>query len=242
MNQTGIILTGASTGLGLALGNEALKQGACVTSISRSQPVFSCSEKTQWQQADLSGKFNAHQLIQNALNFLITQNCTRILLLNNAGSVDPMNLCGHYPDEVVTSSITLNVTAPLLLINAFTAQLPTTIQGNVLNISSGAAHTAYPGWGIYCATKAALDQFTRVFAAEQKHIKAVSMAPGIIDTNMQQHIRAQNEAKFPLVERFIQIQQDGKLASPTDTAQKILRHYNSPSFAEETVVDIRDLK
>ena len=153
-----------------------------------------------------------------------------------------MNLCGQYPDEVVASSITLNVTAPLLLINAFTAQLPTNIQGSVLNISSGAAHTAYPGWGIYCATKAALDQFTRVFAAEQKHIKAVSMAPGIVDTNMQQHIRAQNKAEFPLVGRFIQIQQDGKLASATDTAKKILHHYNSPSFAEETVVDIRDLK
>ncbi len=242
MNHTGIILTGASTGLGLALANEALQQGATVSTISRTQPTFATKEHIQWQQADLSDDFEATELIKNALKFLHTQNCTKILLLNNAGSVDPMNLCGHYPEKAVATSIALNVTAPILLINAFAAQLPTNIQGSVLNISSGAAHTTYPGWGIYCATKAALDQFTRVFAAEQKSIKAVSMAPGIVDTNMQQYIRAQNEATFPLVERFIQLEQEGKLASATDTAQKILQYYNSPSFAEEAVVDIRDIK
>ncbi len=242
MNNTGIILTGASTGLGLALANEALHQGAAVSTISRTQPVLNTQKQTQWQQADLSHGFDATELIKNAMAFLNTQNCTKILLLNNAGSVDPMNVCGHYPEQAVTTSIALNVTAPILLINAFTAQLPTNIQGGVLNISSGAAHTAYPGWGIYCATKAALDQFTRVFAAEQKNIKAVSMAPGIVDTDMQQHIRTQNEAEFPLVERFIQLEQEGKLASATETAQKILQYFNSHSFAEEAVVDIRDIK
>ena len=242
MHQTGIIITGASTGLGLALANEALQLGAAASTISRTQPTFATQENIQWQQADLSDQFDATELIENALAFLYKQNCTKILLINNAGSVNPMNLCGHYPEKAVAASITLNVTAPILLINAFAAQLPTDIQGSVLNISSGAAHTAYPGWGIYCATKAALDQFTRVFATEQKNIKAVSMAPGIVDTNMQQHIRTQNQEEFPLVERFIQLEQDGKLASATDTAQKILQHYNSASFAEEAVIDIRDIK
>ena len=63
----------------------------------------------------------------------------------------------------------------------------------ILNISSGAGRNPYEGWGAYCTTKAGLDHFSRVVAMEQANeqypVEIVSIAPGIIDTDMQATIR-----------------------------------------------------
>ncbi len=242
MKRTGMIVTGVSSGLGLALAHEALKQGACVFGVSRSTPFeIEASARFQWQQADLSQTGNAKKLIEDALRFLLGQKSQKIILINNAGSANPMALCGHYPDEVIVRSIALNITAPILLANAFIAQLPEYIAGTVLSISSGAGRTAYPGWGVYGATKAAVDHFARVLATEQKTVKSVALAPGVVDTNMQKKIRNTRSEDFPMVARFTQMKKASELSAPEVVAQKIIDYLNTPSFGEEAVVDIRTL-
>lgn len=242
MNNTGFIITGVSSGLGFALAQEALSLGSYVFGCSRHEPNKVGSEDAfLWQQIDLSQEFDSSDLIQNAFTFFDSKKVERIILINNAGTVEPMAHGGDYPSKAVTQALMLNVNGPILLSNAFLAQMPSDKEGVILTISSGAAHTAYPGWGIYCATKAAVDQFSRVLAKEQTKIKIVALAPGVVDTDMQKNIRQTNDKDFPMVDRFIQLKDKGQLSTAKDTAKAILNYLGHPSFGEETVVDIRNI-
>ena len=104
-------------------------------------------------------------------------------------------------------AIALNLTAPMILSNAFIMKLKD-FEGTkrIVNISSGAGRNAYEGWGTYCTTKAGLDHFSRVVALEQENaeypVDIVSIAPGIIDTGMQETIRGSKEEAFPLLDQF----------------------------------------
>jgi benzil reductase ((S)-benzoin forming) len=94
-----------------------------------------------------------------------------------------------------------------------------------VNISSGAAVKPYYGWTLYCAAKAGVEAFSACVALEQqqtKHPVAVyGIRPGIIDTEMQQQVRAQHQAEFAEVERFRSLKRDGLLATADETAAKI---------------------
>ena len=96
----------------------------------------------------------------------------------------------------------------------------------IVNISSGAGRRAYEGWGVYCTTKAGLDHFSRVIALEQENVEhqvdIVSIAPGIIDTGMQETIRTSKEEAFPLLDQFIDYKENGLLSSADQTAEKLI--------------------
>src|SRR5690606_4781600 len=110
----------------------------------------------------------------------------------------------------------------------------------ILNISSGAGRNAMPGWGVYCATKAALDRYTEVLAAEHHpDTRVVSLAPGVIDTAMQQTIRDSNSTDFPNVEKFRSLNAQGQLSSPADSAARILTYLNRDDFGTTVLDDIR---
>ena len=76
--------------------------------------------------------------------------------------------------------------------------------GMLVNISSGAGTKPYAGCAAFSASKAAVDQFTRVVAMEEADhgLRAYSLAPRLVDTDMQTAIRSTDETSFPEVERF----------------------------------------
>lgn len=115
----------------------------------------------------------------------------------------------------------------------------------ILNISTGAAHKAYAGWSIYCATKAALVHFTRCLALEQQGqangAKVVALAPGVIDTAMQEAVRRATPEEFAELPRFVALKESGQLPSPRDAAQRVLCYLERADFGNEPVVDIRML-
>src|SRR3546814_9699314 len=96
-----------------------------------------------------------------------------------------------------------------------------------------------PGWGVYCATKAALDRYTQVLAAENSNVRSVSLAPGVVNTGMQKHIRASNPTDFPNLQRFVDMHDQGQLAEPAAVAAKILKFISSPDFGTTVLDDIR---
>lgn len=61
--------------------------------------------------------------------------------------------------------------------------------GNIIAVLSGASVSAYDAWGAYCSSKAALNQYITSVAAEEPSISAISIAPGVVDTSMQNDIR-----------------------------------------------------
>jgi NAD(P)-dependent dehydrogenase (short-subunit alcohol dehydrogenase family) len=96
----------------------------------------------------------------------------------------------------------------------------------------------------YCAAKAGMDHFSRCVALEQAPLangaKFWSLAPGVIDTDMQVHLRGADGTRFPDVGTFIGLKDKGVLASAQDAATRILAFLARPDFGAKPVADIRD--
>jgi NAD(P)-dependent dehydrogenase (short-subunit alcohol dehydrogenase family) len=110
------------------------------------------------------------------------------LVVNNASSLGPSPLPAltAYPLDGLRTALEVNVVAPLGLIQAAAGALRRAARPRVLNITSDASVEAYPGWGGYGATKAALDQVGAVLAAEEPRWQVWTVDPGDLRTRMHQ--------------------------------------------------------
>jgi benzil reductase ((S)-benzoin forming) len=169
-----------------------------------------------------------------------------VYLINNAGIVQPIAPVERCGAEDMTRHVQLNLIAPMVLTSAFIRHT-TAVEGDkaVLNISSGAGRNPYEGWSSYCSSKAGLDMFTRCMGVEQqKHlnpVRVLSIAPGVVDTPMQQVIRDTDPEDFTHLGRFIELKNSGQLVSPDDAAAKLLRAMFDLSFTSGSILDVRNL-
>lgn len=235
------IVTGASRGIGFELSRQLRAKGKKVIGIARAVPA----DAGDFVAADLAQAEGLAGLIDSLIDKNLTTG-TSFTLINNAGMVDPIGLIGSVSTEEMTTAIAVNLTAPMILSNAFIAKLKD-FNGakRIVNISSGAGRNAYEGWGTYCATKAGLDHFSRVVALEQANaahpVDIVAIAPGIIDTGMQETIRTSQEEAFPLLDQFIEYKVQGLLSSASQTAEKLISFMEYEDFrAVGPIVDIRN--
>lgn len=239
------ILTGHSRGLGAAIANELL---------ARNIPVLGLARKTN---AELGKQFPV-TLQQAELDLADTARVTRwlegdalkrfleggetVLLVNNAGVVQPVGPLAAQTPEAVARAISLNVAAPLMLSAALVAASPAARHRRIMHVSSGAGRKAYSGWSIYCATKAALDHHARAVALDElAGVRICSLAPGVIDTGMQAEIRAVPLQNFPMRERFDAMKREGRLTSPADCARRLVDYLLAERFGEVPVADLRDV-
>ena len=109
------------------------------------------------------------------------------VLVNNASRLgpSPQPLLRDYPLDELGRVYDTNVIAPLALIQLLTAPLAAAA-ATIVNVSSDAAVEAYPGWGGYGSSKAALDQLTAVLAAEEPSLRCYALDPGDMRTDMHQ--------------------------------------------------------
>jgi benzil reductase ((S)-benzoin forming) len=160
----------------------------------------------------------------------------KIYLVNNAGSLGFIKPIGKLDADTIIKNYTLNLIAPSLLTNAFIKTYNTTdAEKVIINISSGAAKSPIDGWALYCSSKAGLDMFSRVIDAEQKvranhpednihkPFKIFSIAPGVVDTNMQMEIRSASKQDFSRLDDFIGYNINNQLADSKTIAEKYFR-------------------
>lgn len=252
------IVTGHTHGLGAALAQALLDRGWAVLGLSRSlrddwpaparpaetgqvAAAASAPDAMRAQvRLDLS---DAPSLIAWLGSGALRDFChgsRQSLLLNNAGQLAPIGPPGAQPPADIARAVALNVTAPLLLSQGFVQATADVPDRRIVHVSSGAGRSAYPGWSIYCATKAALDHHARATALDRiPGLRIASVAPGVIDTAMQAQIRATPTERFPLRERFEQMKRQGQLTSPRDAAERLVAHALSEDFGAEAVVDVR---
>jgi NAD(P)-dependent dehydrogenase (short-subunit alcohol dehydrogenase family) len=239
------IVTGHARGLGAALAEQLLVRDIAVLGISRSgnSGLAARFPHTLEQAAlDLSdsaalARWLASDTVQRFLS-----GCSTALLINNAGTVRPVGPAGTQDIEEIAKAIALNVTAPLMLANAFAAAASSASDKRILHISSGAGQSAVPGWGIYCATKAALDQHARATMADRvAGLRISSISPGVVDTDMQAEIRATAPELFPLHEQFASLKRDGALASPQDCACRLIDYLLGPRFGDVPVTHLQEM-
>lgn len=233
------IITGASKGIGLALSRELAEKGHQVFGIARSFPAeWPGTKSFEFDLLDANG---IPDLIGSIFES-ISMDCECITLINNAGTISPIGFAGSNNAQEISKSIALNLTAPMILTGEFISQSANlSIIKRVINISSGAGRKAYEGWSAYCAGKAGLDHFSLCVEKEYEDIKVMSIAPGIIDTGMQEKIRQSSESDFPMIENFKDYKKQGMLSTPQETAEKLIRLLERKDFQDlETIADIRD--
>lgn len=232
------IITGPSRGLGKALAEAVLQQtDSIVIGISRHATI----EHTRYhhQPLDLSDML----AVQNNLHkvFPECRQASSITLINNAAVLGEIGYVGEVPNEHFEFVMDVNVVAPAMLMNTFInryAEL--SIPQTILNISSGAAQRPVDGWAAYCASKAALDMFSRTAQQEQqqrgRNLRVRSLAPGLVDTSMQEQIRTADETQFSQVATFTAHHTEGNLQHPEQVAQQILAWLQRPVAPDEAVV------
>jgi len=236
------VVTGHSKGLGAAIAAELLGRGIPVLGLARSHaPDLAARFPGLLDEVALdlgdSAALGAW-LDGPALGQYLAGGGTA-LLINNAGVVSPIGPLHAQDPAAVLGAVTLNVAAPLALAAAL-VRATAGAERRIMHISSGAARNAYPGWSVYCATKAALDQHARAVALDaDPSVRAVSLAPGVIDTAMQGQIRATPSDRFPLRERFVQLKADGALTAPGDCARALVDYLLAPGFGRTPVDDLR---
>ncbi|RFP65291.1 SDR family NAD(P)-dependent oxidoreductase [Hymenobacter lapidiphilus] len=237
------LITGASRGLGRAMAEAALtRPDTTVIGICRHATIK--HERYQHQPLDLSDlaavQHNLHKV------FAHFPDATRLTLINNAAVLGEIGYLGEQPNEHFEFVFDINLLAPAMLMNTFLSayqdrELPRTI----LNISSGAAQRPIDGWGAYSASKAALDALSRTAQLEQQlrgsGVRIRSLAPGILDTPMQEQIRSADAHHFSEAAKFTDFYQQGQLRQPAEVAEQIMAWLQQPDMGLEVVLRVDDL-
>ncbi|MEY2688914.1 MAG: hypothetical protein RL375_3112 [Pseudomonadota bacterium] len=240
------IVTGASRGLGLALCHQLLQQGHVVVAIARQPtelPPLPGGELLSWQQ-DLADPVAAARRLGSWLAGNDDSRWASATLINNAGVVaDPAPLADG-TDEALSNSLRVGLEAPTLLTAAFLrATSAWTVPRKVLLISSGLGRRAMAGSASYCAAKAGMDHLARAVALEEAArahgARIVSLAPGVIDTDMQVQLREADPLLFPERARFAALKASGQLDSADQAATKVLAFLGRTGFGDDPVADVR---
>ncbi len=244
MNLTKAIVSGHSRGLGAAIASELLERGIPVLGLARHGNAALAAEhgdKLAEVTLDLADSAAlAAWLGGGALDAWVAD-AGRVLLVNNAGTLQPMGPLPLQEAAAVARAVAVNVAAPLMLAAAF-AQAGQVPDRRVLHVSSGAARKPYAGWSVYCATKAALDHHARAVREDATPgLRICALAPGVIDTAMQGEIRATSSERFPLRDRFAEMQAQGGLTDPAECAMHLVDFLLDADFGREPVADLREL-
>lgn len=218
------VVTGASRGLGAGLAERFAELGLSVGLCATTEPQLPLASRgvgvtASVDVADAGAVDRFGEQVVDALGPID-------LWVNNAGVLDPMGPQRHHDPDSVARALAVNVGGVANGTRTFSrlaAAAPPTEGPRVLvNISSGAARSVYAGWSIYGATKAAVDHFTEIVAAEEPDLVCHAVAPGVIDTDMQAQIRTHDAATFPAIERFQELHRTGSWSSPAWVADHLL--------------------
>ncbi|AVP57613.1 SDR family NAD(P)-dependent oxidoreductase [Pulveribacter suum] len=242
------ILTGGSRGMGLAMARQLLAPGHTLVSIARhANPELAAPAGAQLEQwtLDLADGAQAAGQLQSWLSAQGAGRYASATLINNAGVIPPIAPLSASDVHEVARALRVGLEAPMQLTAAFLAATEGWgVPRKVLNVSSGLGRRAMASQAAYCAAKAGMDHFTRCLAldeaAKPHGARVCSLAPGVIDTDMQVQLRSADAADFPDVGNFAQLKSSGSLTSPEEAARRVLAWLARPDFGANPVADVRD--
>ncbi len=246
------ILTGASRGMGFGMAQQLLQPGHTLLCISRktnealTDQAANTEDVTleQWQQ-DLTDGASTSRKLALWLNGHDGSQFASATLINNAAALPKISSLSAGDFDDIAQAMRVNLETPMQLTAAFlnaTSHWPG--ERKVLNISSGNGRRAMASQSIYSAAKAGMDHYTRCVALEEavrpNGAKLCSLAPGIIDTEMQTHLRNTDPADFPQHATFVSFKQNGDLLTPEAAAKRVLDYLARADFGSNPVGDVRD--
>ncbi|HET8725269.1 MAG TPA: SDR family NAD(P)-dependent oxidoreductase [Anaeromyxobacteraceae bacterium] len=238
------LVTGTSSGIGLAVARELLERGWDVAGIAR-RPAPLHHPRYRHLRLDLADVARLESEMEGAFgDALRLDGRARVGLVNGAATLEPVGPTGALPAAGLARAFAVNAVAPAWLLGFFLRR----VRGRplrVVNVSSGAARRPYAGWSAYCSTKAALRMAGEVVGAEAREyapgtalptdVALVSYEPGVVDTEMQAAVRGAVAEAFPQVRRFLDLHASGQLHHPSKPAAEIADLLGSdglPPFSE----------
>lgn len=247
------IITGASRGMGRALAHQLLAPQNTLLCLSRGTDERLAAEAEsagatclQWRQ-DLAEPVAAAERLSAWLREQPPQAFASATLINNAGVISRPGPVEDSTLAELSQALRVGLEAAVLLSAAFldgTRDWSAAGNRRILNISSGLGRHAMAGSAAYCAAKAGMDHLSRALALEQARraggARVVSLAPGVIDTDMQVQLRSGDPEAFPDRERFVQLKAMDQLATADEAAARVLTYLGRADFGAHPVADVRD--
>ncbi len=239
-------ITGTSRGIGKALAERALREeNTTVVGFSRQATLQ--HERYRHIKIDFS---DIEQLKENVTHFFpALSQADRIVLINNAGTLGEVNYIGRLEATQLQALFHINVIAPAILMNSFMkAYQNIEAEKIIINVSSGAGKYPVDGWSGYCASKAALDMWSEVAALEQNKLKEegaatsfkiFALAPGVVDTAMQETIRQVDQRNFSTLNKFLALKRNHQLDDAAQTAEKFFYLIHHAEKWKEVLQDVR---
>ncbi|MCP3916458.1 MAG: SDR family NAD(P)-dependent oxidoreductase [bacterium] len=222
------IVTGTSRGIGAATATILLERGWSVLGVARgAAPPELEHPAYEHAQLDLADLEQLEAFLGDWSERVDLEQSSELALVNNAAVLAPVELTSSLESSALMASYAINVVAPVWLMGFALRVARGRLR--IINVSSGAATTPYPGWSAYCGTKAALHMAGAVLGQELAEAQptrsgdcaVVAYAPHVVATAMQAEIRAVDEEGFPRRARFHELHENGELLAPEAPAMEI---------------------
>lgn len=248
------VVTGTSRGLGRSIAMFFLEAGIHVYGLSRNKTDELATKADENHVTyrdyvcDLSDINQIETTIEQMAHDIYGNNPEAVYLVNNAAMLEPIAKAVDQSPEQISKHIQVNITAPMVLTNQFLKKgSETDIPLIGMMITSGAANRPVYGWSAYCSSKAALNMYVKTVALEQDHLgtshRVIAFNPGVMDTEMQEKIRASSEESFKDVNTFRAYKEDNRLSEADMVASIIVDIMGDEATIENgKIYDISDYK
>lgn len=187
------LITGASRGLGREFARLLARDGVRLILTARGDRALQEAADEVRQRTEvvaLAGDVSRPDHVERLVRAGLGRFGQIDILINNASTIgpSPMPTLDSYPIDALTDVFQTNTVAPLNLVQHVLPSMRARGAGTIVNVTSDAAVQAYPGWGGYGASKAALEHLSRVLAAELvgSGVRILTIDPGDMQTEMHQ--------------------------------------------------------
>ncbi|AMD20934.1 HDR192Cp [Eremothecium sinecaudum] len=212
-----ILVTGVSRGIGLAIvHNLCSRAGVIVVGAARTEPPLlelkkAYGDKFDYVVGDISNGAVPEELVKTA----VSKHGAIDGIIMNAGILEPVQDVNHLDAEGWRRLFDINFFSNVALVGHAMPYLKKAA-ANLVFVSSGASVKNYHGWGAYGASKAALNHFASSVAVEEPAVRTISVAPGVVDTEMQHDIRTKFASEVPpaVLKRFTDLKKNNELLDP----------------------------
>jgi len=225
-----ILITGCSSGLGLALTKLYLEKGYKVFGISRRRPEIE-NKNFIFKEFDLSKL----ETIKKELTTFIHDIKEIDTVFLNAGMLGEIKEITKLSTKEIQEVLNLNVFANKELLDIL-AEIKT---DTVVGISSGASKNGSKGWGSYSLSKSCLNMLLNLYSKEMVNTKLLAIAPGVIETPMTDYIRFDIDDEVFTSAKTLKT---GEIQKPEDAAKRLFETLKrKDEFGSGSFLDVRKI-
>ncbi|MCB2207261.1 MAG: SDR family NAD(P)-dependent oxidoreductase [Bacteroidetes bacterium] len=232
-----ILITGTSKGIGAALAMKYLEKGHKVFGISRSANAkLNANDNFTFLSLDLSD----FKKVKEKLPPFIQQAGNMGLVILNAGILNEIKDLKDTPIEEIKNVMDVNVWVNKIIVDICFDMLEKVDQ--VVAISSGAAVSGSRGWNAYSLSKAALNMLIDLYAKEHTTTHFSAIAPGIIDTGMQDYISSLPDTlDYPAVKKLKKAKNTPDMPPPGEVSEKLVNAFEKAlNYKSGSFLDVRE--